>query len=363
MTATSTAVADASTSAAERSSGDGGALAAAAPPNPGRVMELGLGFWGSKTLLSAIELGAFTELADGPCDGDELATRLGLHPRSASDFLDALVALGMLTREDGVYSNTIETDRFLDRRKPSYVGGMLEMANARLYPFWGSLTDALRTGEPQNEARSGGDFFGAMYADPNRIAQFLRAMTALSTGAAIAIAQKFPFHRHRSVLDLGSAEGGVLAQLLSAHDHLTGIGFDLPAVRDLFDRHLEACGLHDRVTFTGGDFFTDPLPHADIVVLGHILHDWDQTQKRALLTRVYDTLPAGGAVIVLDAIIDDDRRENTFGLLMSLNMLIETPGGSDYTGADCQGWMRDAGFTDTYVEHLAGPDSMVVGIK
>ena len=145
----------------------------------------------------------------------------------------------MLTREDGVYANTVETDLFLDRRKPSYVGGMLEMANARLYPFWGSLTDALRTGEPQNEARTGGDFFAAIYADPDRLAHFLHAMTDLSTGAAIAIAQKFPFDRHRTVLDLGCAEGGVLAQILSAHEHLTGIGFDLPATREHFDRHLQ----------------------------------------------------------------------------------------------------------------------------
>ena len=252
MSVTSTAMPAASTGAAERSDADGGVLGAApAPPNPGRVMELGLGFWGSKTLLSAIELGTFTELADGPRDGEDLAARLGLHPRAARDFLDALVALGMLTRESGVYANTLETDLFLDRRKPSYVGGMLEMANARLYPFWGSLTDALRTGAPQNEARSGGDFFSSIYADADGLTQFLRAMTALSTGAAIAIAQKFPFQRHRTVLDLGSAEGGVLAQLLSAHDHLTGIGFDLPACRDAFDRHLNACGLRDRVTFTG----------------------------------------------------------------------------------------------------------------
>src|SRR3954471_12189639 len=105
-----------------------------ASPDPGRIMELGLAFWGSKTLLSGVELGVFTELADGPCDGEQLAARLALHPRSARDFLDALVALGMLDRNDHVYANTAESDLFLDRFKPSYVGGMLEMANARLYP-------------------------------------------------------------------------------------------------------------------------------------------------------------------------------------------------------------------------------------
>ena len=332
-------------------------------PDSGHIMQLGLAFWGSKTLLSAIELGVFTALANGPRDGADLAGAVGLHPRGARDFLDALVALKMLTRSDGLYANTVDADLFLDSRKPSYVGGMLEMANARLYPFWGSLTDALRTGEPQNEAKSGGDFFAELYADPDRLTNFLHAMSALSTGAATAIAEKFPFGSHRSVLDLGCAEGGVLAHILTAHEHLTGIGFDLAPCGDAFERNLQARGLHERVSFVGGDFFADQIPQADVIVLGHILHDWDLTQKRALLARVYDALPTGGAAIVFDAIIDDDRRENAFGLLMSLNMLIETPGGSDYTGSDCRQWMREAGFTNSYLEHLAGPDSMVVAVK
>ena len=326
-------------------------------------MELGLAFWGSKTLLSAVELGVFSQLAAGPCNGDELAERLELHQRSARDFLDALVALGMLARDGDVYANTVETDLFLDRSKPSYVGGMLEMANARLYPFWGWLTDALKTGEPQNEARTGGDFFAALYSDPARLEQFLHAMTGISAGAAIGIAATFPFERYQSVLDLGCAEGGLVVRLAQAHPHLRGIGFDLPAARDAFERYVDSFGLTDRVTFSDGDFFTDPLPRADVIALGHILHDWDLEQKQQLLANVYEALPEGGAAVVFESIIDDDRRQNAFGLLMSLNMLIETPGGFDYTGADCQRWMHEAGFTETYVEHLAGPDSMVVGIK
>jgi len=334
-----------------------------APPNPGGIMELGLAFWGSKTLLSAVELGVFSELAAGPRSGDELAERLKLHPRSARDFLDALVALGMLARDGDLYANTTETDLFLDRAKPSYVGGMLEMANARLYPFWGWLTEALKTGEPQNEARSGGDFFSALYADPERLEQFLHAMTGISAGAAIEIAGKFPFERYQSVVDLGCAEGGLVVQLAQAHPHLRGIGFDLPAARDAFERYVDSFGLTDRITFSGGDFFVDPFPRADVITLGHILHDWDLEQKQQLLANVYEALPEGGAAIVFEALIDDDRRQNAFGLLMSLNMLIETSGGFDYTGADCRQWMHAAGFTETYVEHLVGPDSMVVGIK
>jgi hypothetical protein len=331
---------------------------------PERIMQLGLGFWGSKTLLSAVEIGLFTELAKGSLDFETLSERLMLHPRSAGDFLDALVALGMLERDGDRYSNTLETDLFLDRAKPSYVGGVLEMANARLYRFWGSLTEALRTGQPQNEAKGGEeDFFAAIYADPGRLEGFLKAMTGISLGAAVAIANKFPWDRYETFVDVGTAQGGLPVQVALAHDHLSGGGFDLPPVGPIFEEYVDSHGLGDRLRFYPGDFFEDPLPAADVLVMGHILHDWGLEEKRLLLKKAYEALPGSGALIVYEALIDDDRRENAFGLLMSLNMLIETPAGFDYTGADCSSWMRDAGFRETYVEHLVGPDSMVVGIK
>jgi hypothetical protein len=332
-------------------------------PSPEAIMQLGLGFWGSKTLLSAIELGLFTELARGPLTADDVRERLGLHPRGVRDFLDALVALGMLRREDGRYANTPDTDLFLDRVKPSYVGGILEMAGLRLYPFWGSLTEALRTGAPQNEAKQGGNTFDALYSDPARLENFLRAMTGISLPAARAIAAKFPWAEYRTFVDVGCAQGGCPVEVARAHPHLSGIGFDLPAVGPIFETYVRANGLEDRLAFRAGSFFEEPIPTADVIVMGHILHDWNLDEKRTILARAYEALPVGGALVVHEALIDDDRRQNAFGLLMSLNMLIETPGGFDYTGADCQGWMREAGFRSTRVEHLVGPDSMVIGVK
>jgi len=327
-------------------------------------MQVGMGFWASKTLLSAVELGVFSTLADAPADLPTLQKKLALHRRSARDFLDALVALKLLERQNGIYSNTADTDLFLDRAKPSYVGGILEMANARLYGFWGSLTEALRTGELQNESKGGGeDMFAAVYADPDRLRGFLSAMSAISAGAAQAIAGKFPWRDYKSFMDLGSAQGMAAATLAGAHPHLTGIGFDLPTVKPVFEEFIAHRGMADRVRFQAGNFFDDPLPKVDVIVMGHILHDWDLAQKKLLLGKAFDALPKGGAVVVYDAIIDDDRRENAFGLLMSLNMLIETAGGFDYTGEDCQSWMREAGFSKTRVEPLVGPDSMVIGLK
>jgi hypothetical protein len=314
-------------------------------------------------MLSAIELGVVTELAHGPLSGADVSKRLDLHSRSSRDFLDALVALGVLERDGEMYSNTAESDLFLDRDKPSYVGGMLEMGNARLYGFWGALTEALKTGNPQNEIKTGGDFFGVLYSEPDRLRQFLRAMTGLSAGVSAAIAEQFPWKDYETFVDVGAAEGSLPVAIARAHAHLSGGGFDLPPVGPIFDDYVESAGLGDRLKFYPGNFFEDSLPNADVLVMGHILHDWDLDEKRLLIGNAYDALPDGGALIVYEALIDDDRKENAFGLLMSLNMLIETRGGFDYTGADCCGWLQDAGFKKTYVEHLAGPDSMAVGLK
>jgi hypothetical protein len=330
---------------------------------PEPILQLGQAFWASKALLSAVELGVFTTLAKGPLDGDRLATELGLHARGAPDFLDALVALGMLDRRAGSYRNTAAADLFLDRAKPSYVGGLLEMANSRLYPLWGSLTEALRTGRPQNEIKDGGNVFDAIYQDPRGLKQFLHAMTGVSMGTANALAEKFPWGSHGTVIDVGTAEGCVPVQVALRHPHLRGGGFDLPPVEPIFCEYVDSFGLSERLRFYPGDFFAEALPSADVLVFGHILHDWDLDQRLALLAKAYEALPTGGAVIVYDAIIDDERRQNDFGLLMSLLMLLETEGGSNHTGGDCRSWMEKIGFRQTYVEHLVGPDSMVVGIK
>lgn len=331
---------------------------------PEKILQTGLAFWPAKTLMSAVEMDLFTELARGPEDFGSLRGRLGLHPRSARDFLDALVALGFLVRTGDRYANTPETDFFLDRHKPSYLGGILEMANQRLYPCWGHLTEALRTGQPQNELRSGGPgLFETLYADPARLKSFLAAMTGISRGANLAIARQFPWEDYGSFVDVGTAQGDLAVQVALAHPHLRGLGFDLPEVAPIFEEYVAAYGLEDRLRFAPGSFFEQDLPPCDVLMMGHILHDWDLPTKQLLVKKAFAALPAGGAFIVYDAIIDDERSKNAFGLMMSLNMLIETPGGFDYTGADCVGWMKAAGFSATRVEPLVGPDSMVVGIK
>jgi hypothetical protein len=333
-------------------------------PTPESILQVGLGFWNSKVLLSAVEMELFTDLARGPQSLESIQGRLGLHARSARDFLDTLVALGFLLRESGKYSNTPATDTFLDKHKPSYIGGMLDMANQRLYGYWGHLTEALRTGLPQNEARGGGaPLFEALYADPARLKSFLAAMTGVSHGANVTIASKFPWAGYKTFTDAGTAQGDLAVQIALRNPHLSGIGFDLAEVGPIFEEYVEKNGVAGRLRFVAGSFFDQPLPQADVILMGHILHDWGLDDKRMLIRKAYDAVPEGGAMIVYESIIDDDRSKNAFGLMMSLNMLIESSAGFDYTGADCQGWMKEAGFRETRVEHLVGPDSMVIGIR
>jgi hypothetical protein len=336
--------------------------------DPSHLMQVGMGFWASKTVLSAVELELFTQLGGEAMTGQELGERLGLHPRAIYDFLDTLVALRFLERDgdgsEGRYRNTAETATFLDKRSPAYIGGILEMCNARLYRFWGDLTVALRTGEPQNEIKhTGKPMFDELYSDPARLEQFMKAMQGISLGNFHALAGKFDFSRYETVCDVGGATGQLCSVLAARHPHLRCTSYDLPVVAPIAERAIAAEGLSDVVTVRSGDFFADPLPRADVITMSLILHDWNLDRKMHLIRSAYEALPAGGAYIVIENLIDDARRQNAFGLMMSLNMLIEFGDAFDFTGSDFAGWCREAGFKDIEILPLAGPTSAGIAYK
>ena len=336
--------------------------------SPDRIMEVGMAFWPAKTLLSALELGLFTSLSGGAMTGAELQAAIGLHPRANPDFFDALVALRFLERDgngpDARYRNTRETADFLDKGSPDYMGGFLEMANARLYPFWGDLAEALRTGKPQNETKRGkASMFEELYSEPERLEQFMEAMAGISVGNFKALAAKFDFSRYKTLCDVGGANGTLSLVVARAHPHMHCISADLPAATPIAAQKIASAGLSDRVTVRSLDFFADPLPNADVITMGMILHDWNLDKKMHLVKAAYDALPPGGAFVVVENIIDDARRDNAFGLMMSLNMLIEFGEAFDFTGADFSRWCRAVGFRETEVIHLAGPASAAVAYK
>ncbi len=329
-----------------------------------RILRVGTGYWASSCLLSAIELGVFTALGRRSVDHASLVEVLGLHERGARDFLDALVALGFLTREGDRYANTRESRMFLDRTKPLYVGDSLAMAGSRLWGAWGRLTDALRTGKAQYAGASdGADLFGDIYADRASRERFLASMAGASLGTALALARRFPWNDHNVIADIGTALGVVPVEIVKAHPHLHAIGFDLPAVRESFESFVAEQDLTERVEFRGGDFFVDPLPEADAIIMGHVLHDWGLDQKRALIRKAFDALAPGRVLLIYEALIDDDRCQSEFALLMSLNMLVDTPGGFNFTASDCARWLEEAGFRSWRVEPLVAPDSLIVAVK
>jgi hypothetical protein len=338
------------------------------PLEPSHILQVGMGFWASKTVLSAVELELFTHLGAGSMTGEEIGERLELRSRATYDFLDTLVALGFLARDgdgsEGRYRNTAETAMFLDKRSPTYVGGILEMCNARLYRFWGGLTEALQTGRPQSEIKhTGKPVFDELYSDPARLEQFMDAMSGISLGNFHALAEKFDFSRYETVCDVGGATGQLSTILAGHHPHLRCTSYDLPVVVPIAERAIAAAGLSDRVTAASGDFFADPLPPADVITMGMVLHDWNLDRKTHLIRSAYEALPEGGALIVIEYLIDDARRENAFGLMMSLNMLIEFGDAFDFTGSDFAGWCHEAGFRDVEIVPLAGPASAGIAYK
>ncbi len=336
--------------------------------NPGRIMQTATAFWASKVLLTAVELDLFTTLGEGTMTASQLGDALGLHPRGTYDFFDALVALKFLDRDgDGVagkYRNTPETASFLNRTSTTYIGGLPEMLNARLFGFWNDLGAALKTGQPQNEIKHGGKpIFEELYSNQAKLGQFLSAMTGLQAANFALLAEKFDFSRYRTVSDIGGALA-LLSRIVGArHQHLTFSSYDLPPVAPLAQKQVAAAGMSTRINVVAGDFFKEKLPQADVVTMGNVLHDWNLEKKKMLIRKAFDALPEGGAFIAIESLIDDARRENAFGLLMALNMLIEFGDAFDYTGADFRAWCNEVGFRHFEFIQLAGPTSAAIAYK
>ncbi|PCH67908.1 MAG: methyltransferase [Bacteroidetes bacterium] len=335
---------------------------------PSKVMQIGMGFWASKTLLTAVSMELFTHLAKGELSGQDIKTKLGLHERGLYDFLDTLVALGFLKRsglkETAFYSNAEDANLFLDKNKPSYVGGILEMCNNRVYAYWNDFEEGLKTGLPQNETKTGGkSIFEELYSNEEKLREFLKAMGGIQMGNFMAFANKFDFSIYSTLCDIGGAGGYLAAQVTMNNDHMKCVSFDLPPVSPVATENMNKMSLGDKVVIQSGDFFKEEFPKADVITMGNILHDWGLQDKKMLIKKAYDALPQGGALVVIENIIDDDRSENAFGLMMSLNMLIETPEGFDFSAADFEGWAKEIGFTQTSKMQLTGPSSAVIAIK
>jgi len=188
-------------------------------------------------------------------------------------------------------------------------------------------------------------------------------MSAISRPNFQALADRFDFGPYRTLCDVGGSAAELSCAVAARHPHLRCTSFDLPVVEPLARDAIARRDLADRVTTAAGDFFRDPLPRADVITMGMILHDWNLEKKKALIRAAYEALPAGGAFIAIEQLIDDERRKNVFGLLVSLTMLIEFGDAFDFTAADFRGWCSEAGFQRFAVLPLGGPASAAIAYK
>jgi hypothetical protein len=336
--------------------------------NPTKIMEVGMGFMASKTLLTAVNMGLFTLLADEGLSGKAIGSKLGLHERSLYDFLDTLVALGFLTRdgikETSVYHNSADADLFLDERKPTYIGGILVMCNNRHFRFWADLEEGLKTGKQQNEVKTGEKpIFEMLYENPDKMREFVMAMAGIQMGNFAMFSKTFDFSGYTTHCDVGGSGAHLSTQIAMNNPHMHCTTFDLPMVTPIAREVIGAFGMAERVTIVEGDFFKESLPKADVITMGNILHDWGTADKKMLISKAFDALPDGGSFVVIENIIDDNRSQNAFGLIMSLNMLLETEEGYDFSGADFTSLAKAAGFSETRIMPLMGPASAAIAIK
>lgn len=343
----------------------------ATQPSPATILQIGTGFWASKVLLTAVNFQLFTHLSKQPHQSaKDIKSLLVLKctDRNIFDFLDTLTGLGFLKRdgllETAKYSNTLDTNTFLDKAKPSYIGGILEMQNDRGWEIWANLEEGLKTGLIQNEAKGGGKpLFEILYDNPKLLKNFVDGMTGVQMGNFMALAQKFDFSKYNTLVDAGGS-AGVLSVMVAKHNaHMNCTTFDLPALEGMANETIQKFQISDRVKVASGDFFENGIPNADIVTMGNVLHDWDEETKIKLMQKAYDALPIGGAFIAIENVIDNERTKNVFGMMMSLNMLIETGDGFDYTFEDFNKWAKQVGFSSTSLLPLMGPSSAAIAIK
>jgi predicted O-methyltransferase YrrM len=333
-------------------------------PSAVPLMALSTGFWAFKTLAAAHELGLFSRLTGGAgTTVAELAEALGLQPRPAEMLLTGCAALGLLEKTEGRYRNTPLSEAYLVRGKPYYFGGFVQMADKRLYAGWGKLAEALRTNQPTtwDPAVQSSAFDGE---DPTMLATFWEAMHSLSTMTARKLGEAMDLGQFHRLLDVGGGSGAYDIELCKQYAAMRATVFDLPHVAAIAAGKIAEAGLTDRIETTGGDFFEHLPGDHDVHLLSMIMHDWDEAKDRALLSRSFEALQSGGAVVISELLVNDEKTGPAPAALMSLNMLIETEG-RNYTPAEYSSWLEEAGFRHIETVWFEAPaaNGAVIGRK
>ncbi|MGX9886897.1 demethylpremithracinone o-methyltransferase [Streptomyces sp. NPDC002276] len=318
-----------------------------------QILQLNVAYTRARVLHTALELGLFEFLAAGPRTEAEIRAHGGLHSHLVSDWLDALVSLRLLTSDEGAYANSPHADHFLVPGRAHYIGGAVLQHGRVHYELWNRFSEALHDGK----ATSGRNITAGAVVDEqpdlDRARRFLDHMDTFNQFVAAELSRSLDWSRWTTFVDVGGARGNLAARLVTDHPHLKGTVFDVPGIKPLFDEHMAAHGTADRVGFAGGDFFSDPLPAADVILFGHVLHDHPEDSRRTLLAQAFNALPPGGTLLVYDAMLDADSEAGAY--LQSLVCSVILDGGSEYRVRDISAWAQRAGFE---VEQVISLDTM-----
>ncbi len=321
------------------------------------ILDLIEAFRRSKTMFTAVRLGIFDRLEKTPQSAEQLAASLNLNAGALARLLDGCVGLGLLTRADGEYRNTPAASRFLVKSSPDTLSGYINYSDRSLFALWGHLDDAVREGTNRWEQVFGSRtaLFDYYFRDPEATASFMQGMHGFGQISSPLIATAFDLSRFTHLVDLGGATGHLAVAVCERYPNLKATIFDLPAIEP-FSR------TGDRIDFVAGDFFADPLPPADLYSLGRILHDWDDDRIQLLLRKIAASLSPGGGILIVEALLHEDRSGPVYALMQDLNMLVCTDG-RERTFDEYRSLLEAAGFANVQYKRTGTPVDAVFATK
>lgn len=332
--------------------------------DPALILDYIEAFRRSKVMFTAVELGIFDQLAKEPRTAAQLASELQLNPSATARLLDACVALQLLLREAGRYRNTPAASRYLVSSSPQTFSGYIRYSDQSLFRLWAHLDDAVREGTNRWQQTFGSKdaLFDYYYRDPAATANFVRAMNGFGQLLSPRVVRAFDLSRFTHLADLGGATGHLAIAACEAYPRMTATVLDLPRVEPIAREHIAQSTVADRVSFVTADFFTDPLPSADLYSLGRILHDWSDEKALPFLKKIWNALSPGGGLLIAEALLDDDRSGPVYAFMQDINMLVCTEG-RERTIAEYEALLNGAGFTGVQGHRTGSLIDAVLALK